>query len=147
MSGRSEAGVGVRALAPPLLTLAGAILLVLAGASAWQQHSIRSNAAHARGRIVNLIPRRTAAGGVRYAPLIRYTDAEGTGRDFTASAGFRSRSYKVGDSVSVIYSPLNPESADIDTWQLRWGRVILFATSGVALLALGSILRGREGQA
>jgi ABC-type Fe3+-siderophore transport system permease subunit len=130
-----------------LIGVAGAILLIVAAVSLWQQHSIRRDALRATGRVVNLIPRRNAAGSVRYAPVIRYTDAQGIHRDFTASRGFGRGSYNVGDTVDVIYAPLNPESADIDAWQLRWGRVILFAAGGVALLALGSILRGRSRQA
>lgn len=119
------------------------MVLIVAALSAWQQHSIRRQAAYATGRVVNVIPRRNAAGSVRYAPVVRYTDAQGTHHDFTASAQFSPRSYKAGETVNVLYSPLNPESAEVDTWQLQWARAILFAAGAVALLALGSILRSR----
>jgi len=77
-------------------------------------------------------------GSTMYSPTFRYIDNEGREQETTSSISTGNRSYSVGDEVSVLYDPIQPSNAALNSfWSLWLGVVIAGGMAGfAALLAL-----------
>jgi Protein of unknown function (DUF3592) len=81
-----------------------------------------------------------------YAPVVRFTTADGRTVEFTSSEGYSSKP-DVGGAVDVRYLPDDPEQAEIDratTWMLPAAFGLL---GGLGLLVAGVVVYSDEPQA
>ena len=131
----------------------GVILLIAAGGCAMltivverRQRRAFEGALHTTGTVVAMLPRHGASGVVAYAPLVRYETNTGIQLDFTSSLSSSPPDYKVGDAVPVVYTPLNPQQAEIDRRWARWINTGLAGALTMILLlsATLTLLKGRR---
>ena len=103
------------------------------------QEKIFAGAVHTTGTVVALLPRGGSDNSRTYAPVVRYRTKDGMSVDFTASTASNSKAHNVGDVVRVVYTPLNPGQADIDSWTSRWLLPLLCGTLALIFVGLGGI--------
>lgn len=128
--------------------------LILAGVSV----SFLANAERAQGTVVALEwrnddhdgasrKRRVNDGPVAY-PVVEFTSAGGTQREFQGSTGSSPPSYEVGERVEVLYRPDSPEDARINGFASLWLLPLVFGGIGLLFAGIGTIvafaMRGRS---
>lgn len=101
----------------------GVVLLIGAGITGYSQYRFVQSAQVAQGSVVAL-----NAGSSH--PEIEFTDASGSIVRYP-QGGFIF-GYRVGDSVAVLYDPLDPRHAVIDTPGALWFTPGLLALLGLA---------------
>ena len=74
-------------------------------------------------------------------PIFRFRDADGVRRTVTSNIGSSPPQYKVGDTVDVLYQPVNPNDAEIASFYRRWMLPIVTAVIAAILLPAGLTLR------
>lgn len=131
-----------------LLAGLGAGMLVGAAVLAVHTRSFLADAGRVQGTVVALQPRHssnTAAKGtntsdthdsVTFAPLVRFHHA-GQVIDFTASASRDPARYRIGETVPVLFSNLNPSSARIDSFFSVWGTTVILGILGAVFFLVG----------
>jgi hypothetical protein len=73
----------------------------------------------------------------RLLPIIRFTTAAGV--TVTAeSKTSKSSGYPIGQTISILYDPDNPNSLEIDALRSRWLVVAAAALFAVVLLGVGA---------
>src|SRR5580698_4095219 len=99
----------------------GPDFLVLAvGFATYEAWFIR-HALVAEGVVTQLIANGDASHSVAYAPVFKFTTPDGRQHTVQSGAASNPPGFTVGEQVSVLFNPQNPEAADIDSfWQL-WG--------------------------
>lgn len=95
-----------------LMIIAGSICLLVAGAwFVYSWHLVRTSA-RARGRITELVERHSG-GGTSFNPVFVYTDRSGSEHKIYSSVGTYPPSHRVGETVTVLYTPGSEQSAQI----------------------------------
>jgi Protein of unknown function (DUF3592) len=94
----------------------------------------------AEGRISRL--ERTSTGGGKfgqymYAPVFFFTAADGKTYTVISKATTYSPSFGIGERVSVLYDPANPEDARIHTFFQTWGNAVVLGICGLFFVATG----------
>jgi hypothetical protein len=124
-------------------TFAGLLLFIIGLAIAGGAYQIDSKERQLRrgwirteGTVVQVLKRQTLDGAV-FAPLIVFQATSGARVSFTARIGNESPQHAVGEKIPVLYSPQNPEAAEIDHARQRRTRNILAAVAAVLLMSLG----------
>jgi hypothetical protein len=126
-------------VAAAILLIAGLGLVVLTVVVERHQEKIFAGALHTTGNVVAMLPKRSTSGSTTYAPVVRYRTNDGTTRDFTSSVASNPPSYKIGDPVPVVYPPLNPRQADVDSWTSRWLLTLLCGGLALGFAVLGGL--------
>lgn len=91
--------------------------------------------------------------GITYYPVIEYTGPDGIVRQFEGRAGSQRAVYTPGDSIAILVSESNPESARVNAVFSVWGRAIVTGGLGVGFLLIGLLAplgfggAGRAGEA
>ena len=101
-----------------------------------KERQLRREWVRAEGTVVQVVKRQTADGPV-FAPLIVFQAASGARVSFTAPVSNQSRQHAIGEHISVLYPPQQPEHAEIDYAGQRLIRNLLAAAGALLLLALG----------
>jgi hypothetical protein len=57
---------------------------------------------------------------INYSPKIEFTTDSGTQLTFIASVASQRKSYRIDDKVKVLYSPDDPEKADLKSFSNLW---------------------------
>lgn len=102
---------------PALFLLVGITTLI---------HQLRfgRNSIATTGEVINLHYQMSARGGGTYRPVVRflYRNEEQQEEEivFESPYGSRPPSHNVGDQVPVLYDPIHPEHAHINTFGARW---------------------------
>jgi hypothetical protein len=98
----------------------------------------------AEGRIVDFrtaSPTRTAASGIIYQPTVTFTTSDGQEVTATSPYGSNPRPGKVGDSVTVLYDPRDPQRVRVETRGGVSGCLTGgFVALGGGMLALGIVI-------
>jgi hypothetical protein len=89
----------------------------------------------ADGQVVQVLH----AGGTA-RPVVGFTASGGDRIQFTATGFSAARSYRIGDTVPVLYPIADPSAARIDSPVLRWARSAYAAVGAVILMGLGAYL-------
>jgi uncharacterized protein DUF3592 len=116
--------------------------------------SFISRAAEAPGKVIELERSRSSSSGSyssssTYRPVVEFNSATGKRIEFTSSVGTNPPSHRVGDPVTVLYNPADPQSARIKSFFSLWfGFLIVFAL-GLVFAAIGLTMifmrsRGRK---
>jgi len=97
-----------------------------------------------RGRVVRLATRQST--GFRwpastYAPVVTFTTPEAQVVTFTATVSSNPSRYEVGDTVPVLYDPLNPVRARLGTLLDLWFWSLLLVVFGAIFLATSYVQR------
>ncbi|MEV6591197.1 DUF3592 domain-containing protein [Streptomyces acidicola] len=128
--------------------------LILAGVSV----SFLTDAERARGSVVALewrnddhsgASRKTRGNDKPSAyPVVEFTSADGTPREFRDSTGSNPPSYEVGEQVEVLYRADSPEDARINGFASLWLLPLIFGGLGLLIAGIGTgvalAMRGRS---
>ena len=72
-------------------------------------------------------------------PVVRFVTQEGRTVEFESQVG-SNLSPGIGQEVTVIYDPLNPQDARISSFMMLWALPAVFTVLGVLLLVPGALL-------
>jgi len=123
--------------------LFGIFLLIglgLLGGAAFLALDTRSDIARADkadGSVIDLIGERDSDGDTIYYPRVRYVTLSGTPVEFTGSVGSSPPAFAVGEPVSVLYDPAEPEQARIDSFFQLWFAALILGVIGLVFAAIG----------
>ena len=112
----------------------------LLGAAVWtyfsQQRKVESQVTVA-GTVVELVSRVTASGRASMiCPVVEFTASSGEKVRFTSEFGSRPAGYKIGQSVTVGYEPVEPQKAEIDSTTTRWLVPLIYVFMGLIACCL-----------
>lgn len=132
-------------LAGTILLVVGIGLVLVTVVVERHQEKMFAGAVRTTGTVVALLPRHSSGGSTSYAPLVRFRTNDGVTFDFTATLASNPPAHKVGDLVPVVYTPVNPAQADIDSWTSRWLLTVLCAALAIVFAGLGglAVMRNR----
>ena len=72
-------------------------------------------------------------------PVVKFVTGDGRTVEFESEVG-SNLAPKVGQDVTVLYDPLNPEEARISSFMMLWGIPSVFAILGAFLLVPGVLM-------
>lgn len=101
-------------------------------------HSFVQSASRAQATITKLTERPGHDSGTVYYPVFRFQDGKGQAHEIDSSSGQYPPAYKVGDTVTVLYQPEQPENAKLDRFFDVWGWAAMLGGFGVLDLVVGS---------
>lgn len=130
-------------LAVPVIFLCVGVLLLLFGYGNYKSTTdFLSKALHSTGTVTELHSHYDSHDSeYTYAPIVNFVDRKGNARTFSSSTYSNPASYAVGDRVDVLYDPLKPDSASINSWiDLYIGVLVLGIIGGLFVLIPGLIL-------
>lgn len=98
--------------------------------------------ARARGIVIELVrtrgsSQRSGRDDFVYNPVVQFSDASGEVHEFTSSFGSRPAAFSRGEEVQVIYDPLRPQEAMIDSFGSRFMFPLMFCGMGLLFAAVG----------
>jgi hypothetical protein len=116
------------------LLVAGAVLslllaLVFAGNTFVFLHQAESTAA----TIIDIVET-SSDGSPSWYPVFRFTDKQGAEHEIKTTLGTGNTMYEVGQQIDILYKPVDPESARINSFLWIWGSSLLCAQLSVAIL-------------
>ncbi len=130
----------------PLLMLAGLAVLALGVYQSRMLLKLEASGTRTAGRVTGLSPSQGSNGAITYYPLVCYVGAGGQTVVFRDPSGTNPSLYRVGQAVTVLYSPDQPARAVIDRGIWNWLPSALLYLFGAAVLAAGLCAwRGRGG--
>lgn len=91
------------------------------------------------GRVVELAEGSGNKGPVYY-PIIEFRVGVEAPRRFRSDVGSRPASHAVGDEVTVLWDPNDPESPQIQSFATVWGMAVLMGIMGAVFLIAGVLL-------
>jgi hypothetical protein len=98
------------------------------------------------GTVVDLEESRDIdTGSIRYAPVVKFTTAEGQTTQFTDPSGTSPNPYEIGETVPVKYDPSKPHKARIPTALRLWVAPAILVVLGGGLLVGGLVLKQQGG--
>lgn len=74
---------------------------------------------------------------IAFKPEFTFTGADGKTYTVTSATGSNPPEFAEGQTVRVLYNPMNPGTAKIDSFTQLWFMPILFGAFGVVLSAIG----------
>lgn len=124
-----------RAIARYLMLPIGVLLLLASGYTYRSNASWAAQAAKAEAIVTALIESRSDSGSVTYAPKLKFKSADSREHEIVATLSSNPPPASVGQTVTVLYDPANPESVMIDGLLGVWAvPTILAGTGGLVLL-------------
>lgn len=88
----------------------------------------------AAGTVVDLLEDRHG-GSISYRPIVEFVTREGREVRFSEPTGSNPSIYTLGEAVTVLYAPDNPQEAKLNNFLSLWGfPVTLAALGGIFLL-------------
>ncbi len=96
------------------------------------------------GEVIDLVEVRSD-GSSTYAPVVNFLDSGGNSYEFIPSASSNPPGYFIGEKLEVLYLPLNPLEAKINSFYSVWGSTVILGMIGLILLviSLPLMLSGR----
>jgi hypothetical protein len=99
--------------------------------------SFTRSAARTQGTVIRLEKRESSDSGTVYHPVVTFRDAHGAGQELFSSVGSFPPSHKVGDTVTVLYPPAQPQKAKLDEFFDVWGLAAITGGIGAFDLIVG----------
>jgi len=100
-----------------------------------RRHEI-ATAARGDGVVIDLIASRDSESET-YHPRVRFTTANGEAVEFTGSMGSDPPGFDIGEQVSVLYDPANPNDARIDAFFQLWFAPLMLGILGTFFITAG----------
>lgn len=72
-------------------------------------------------------------------PVVRFSTLDGQEIEFQSSTGTNPSRYRVGDQVTVLYQPDDPQQAEIQSFLSLWCLTIIMLFLGVVSLVAGIV--------
>jgi hypothetical protein len=91
----------------------------------------------ANGTVTDLFQGSDSDGGTVYYPRVRFVTQSGDTIEFTGSNGTSPPAFEVGETVSVLYDPISPGNARIDTFFQLWFTALILGFLGLVFTAVG----------
>lgn len=112
---------------------------VYAGYISWK---LENEGVTATGTVVRMEESDSAEGGCCvYSPVIEFTASDDQKYSFEGDTASDPPAYDVGEEVSVLYDPNDPETAQINKWTERWLMpIILIPAMTIAALIVNFVL-------
>ncbi|WP_035609207.1 DUF3592 domain-containing protein [Haloferula sp. BvORR071] len=97
-----------------------------------------ANATYAEGEVVGFIEQSEGRGGPSVAPVIRFSESDGTSHEVNSSAYSYPAAFELGDKIRVAYPPGKPHEAEYLGLFAQWGHVIILGSlaGAVAVMCL-----------
>jgi len=128
----------------PSWLFTGIFLLIGIGLLGGSAYSVVStldflgNAVSAHGVVVDLEGRWDSDdGGYTYYPRVRFATEGNRSYEFTGNVGSNPASFDVGEEVRVLFDPVRPELARIDSFMQLWFTPLLLAGMGAVFATIG----------
>jgi len=104
-----------------------------------QGHGYMQSVARTHGTVTGVNERLGRGTGMVYYPVFTFTDSKGQAHEIDLSFGgsLPSHHYNVGDTVTVLYPPGQPESAKLYGFFDFWGSAAVLAACGAVGLVVG----------
>ncbi|MFC1878813.1 DUF3592 domain-containing protein [Chloroflexota bacterium] len=120
------------------MPLMGGALLIGAVFAAFYQRRKFAGRQPAEGQVIELVREMFNPGspGI-YCPVVRFAAPSGEEIEFKSEHGSRPSMYKVGQKVTVLYDPANPEQAEIRSKVGRWLVPAVMTFIGLGLMCGG----------
>jgi hypothetical protein len=116
----------------------GLVLLGGAGFAVYYQRSISAGRRQAQGKVIDLAGEIYNPGSTGvYRPIVRFHTPDGLEYEFKSEYGSRPAMYKVGQMVTVVYDPVDPERAEIRSSVGRWLVPAVMAFFGLGFICGG----------
>jgi Protein of unknown function (DUF3592) len=115
----------------------GMLFMTIAVSSAKNTREFVSHASIAQGTVIDLVRRQTSDAKT-FAPLVRFTTADGETIEFTSATASNPPGYAKGDGVAVLYRPLAPRDARIDGFASLWAGPLMFGGLGSITFLVGA---------
>lgn len=125
-----------------LMGFIGAGLLLGGGYLAYHQYDFLDRAVETKGRVLEMVRKTRSKGRPTYAPKVSFKTAEGVSVEFTSKLSSSSPSYGVGETVNVLYDPIDPQGAEIKGFLSIWLGPMVLLIMG-SFMFLFSVLGGR----
>jgi hypothetical protein len=123
--------------------LFGIFLLIglgLLGGAAYLALDTRADIARAEtaaGTVIDLIGRRDSDGDTIYYPHVQYLTRSGETVEFSGAVGSSPPAFEIGEAVSVLYDPVAPQEARIDTFFQLWFGALILGGIGLVFTLIG----------
>ncbi len=133
-----------------LFLLIGLGLLAGGGFWIWKTIGFTGRAERAPGAVVEMVEKQGSGSdsdGPTWAPKVKFRTAGGMEIEFVSGVSSTPPSYTPGDAVEVLYDPMNPRDATIDSFVQLWLFPVLLPVLGLVFGAAGVflILKSRTG--
>lgn len=96
-----------------------------------------ARAQQAPGTVVELREVRDSEGSSTWKPVVRFETASGRGVSFADSVSSKPAAYDVGEAVTVLYLPEEPEEAHIKGFSSLWLGTAILGGLGLAFSGVG----------
>lgn len=113
------------------------IFLILSACFFVHSINVKRTAVAAEGDVVALRTGEGDDGGTLYYPVIRFADRGGQEHMLYSRMGSRPAAFAVGERVTVLYDPTNPDHASIDSFFGLWAVPAILGIIGVFNLFMG----------
>lgn len=135
--------MGMKAIWFGMIFAAFGLVFAAIGELLWHfDNKLAGSGERASGVVTGFESSYTSDSGTTYKPRVRYTDAQGTERNFTSSMGSNPRAFDRGEEVEVIYDPASPDRAIIDSFSQRHLFPLVFGGTGLLFAAIGMGIAG-----
>ena len=116
----------------------GAAIIVISGFTAFNTFNFVQTALHGQGKIIDAASHRGSKGGITYAAVVEYKTQKDETITFTSKL---SSSFKpvINTNVNVVYNPLNPNDATIDSPFDLWALPGFLGLFGLIFFLVGGI--------
>ena len=112
-----------------LCTMVGIVFLTFACAMGVQSVRLTNGAARTEGTVIRM---EQSLGQEGSAPVVRYR-VEGKEHEFKSNMQTSPPAYAVGEKVTILYQPDQPDLAGIDSFFDRWALPLIFGGVGAVL--------------
>ena len=99
---------------------------------AWQSHTWISHSQSATGTVLQLNQRAGTDGSTFYTPVIRFQPSTGPAITFTADIATDPAPFALNEKVPILYDPLDPYDAKINSFLYLWFTQFFLAFPGIA---------------
>lgn len=124
-----------------LVLLSALVSLGLAAFFYQRTQKFLRDATRADGKVVRLVERPGSDSGTVFYPVYAFRDSGGQEREIYSSTGSFPPSHSVGDTVTLLYHPEQPNDAKPDDFFSLWGLPAILGGFGVLeLLAAAALL-------
>jgi hypothetical protein len=116
----------------------GLVVLAIAVYLTWSTHAWLGRSVQASGVVVEVVRiQNRQTGELMFAPLVRFQTADGRSIEFQSSLRTNPPSYSPGESVTVLYDPARPVSAEIANLFSIWFAPMVLWFLGTVFTAVG----------
>ncbi len=109
----------------------------------WKTIEFTGRAERGEGTVVEMIEKKGSGSdddGPTWSPKVKFRTAGGMEIEFVSGVSSNPPSYAAGDAVDVLYDPMNPRDASINSFVQVWLFPLLLPVMGLAFAAAGAFL-------